>query len=155
LLNESCGGEVVHSDENQKYSGNLKIIQGEKSLKDFIEKTKKYQEVYFGDDIVFDQGDNILGNIELSTSSKTISLKNNALPNFSETNTQVDGVDEADITKTDGKYIYTISKSKKLFIFDASNPKDMKTVAKITAEKNESMREMYLFKNKLILISNY
>jgi uncharacterized secreted protein with C-terminal beta-propeller domain len=30
-------------------------------------------------------------------------------PEFSGTNNQVEGVDEADLLKTDGKYIYTIS----------------------------------------------
>ncbi|HIE36373.1 MAG TPA: hypothetical protein EYP89_03950, partial [Candidatus Omnitrophica bacterium] len=80
-----------------------------------------------------------LANLDTSNlpNLEVISFKKGTSSDFSETNTQVDGVDEADITKTDGKYIYTISKSKKLFIFNAANPKDMKTVAKITAEKNE------------------
>jgi uncharacterized secreted protein with C-terminal beta-propeller domain len=90
-----------------------------------------------------------------SVAVKMVSLEGGKISDFSETNTQVEGIDESDITKTDGKYIYTISKSKKLFIFDASNPEDMKTVSKITADKNEFMREMYIHKKRLILISNY
>ncbi len=39
-------------------------------------------------------------------------------PDYSETNVQVEGVDEADIVKTDGKYIYVISNNK-LHIIEA------------------------------------
>ena len=35
--------------------------------------------------------------------------------NYSKTNTQVKGVDEADIVKTDGNYIYLCSKSKSIY----------------------------------------
>ncbi len=165
LLNDSCGSKISTSEKNEKFSGNLKVAYGEKSLIDFIQKTKNYNKLSFGDNLVFGIGDNILENISAPQnylkrntslrSSDKISLEGISSSDFSRTNNQVDGVDESDISKTDGKYIYTISKSKKLFIFDALNPKGMRVVSKINASKNESMREIYLHKNKLILISNY
>jgi inhibitor of cysteine peptidase len=50
---------------------------------------------------------------------------------FSETNVQVEGIDEADIIKTDGEYIYTITDNT-LFIIEAGE--DAKVVSKFELE---------------------
>lgn len=50
---------------------------------------------------------------------------------FSETNNQVQGVDEADIIKTDGKYIYTVS-GKTLFIVSAGE--DAEVISRISLD---------------------
>jgi len=50
---------------------------------------------------------------------------------YSQTNIQVEGVDEADIIKNDGEYIYCISNAS-LFVLDVRDPHDMKVAAKIT-----------------------
>lgn len=51
-------------------------------------------------------------------------------PRYSETNVQVEGVDEADIVKTDGKYIYTLSKGRLVIAeaYPASNAKILSTL---------------------------
>ena len=49
-------------------------------------------------------------------------------PKYSETNIQVEGVDEADIVKTDGKYIYVIS-NKNLVIAEAYPAKEAKILS--------------------------
>ncbi|MBQ3901396.1 MAG: beta-propeller domain-containing protein, partial [Clostridia bacterium] len=48
---------------------------------------------------------------------------------YSKTNVQVEGIDEADVVKTDGKYVYAVSKSN-VYIFSAEDGK-METVATI------------------------
>ena len=52
--------------------------------------------------------------------------------NFSETNTQVEGVDEADIVKTDGKYIYILSqfpnRTVKIIDVTGEKPRQLKSV---------------------------
>ncbi len=50
-------------------------------------------------------------------------------PDYSTTNIQVEGVDEADIVKTDGKYIYTLS-GDKLIISEAYPPENAKLLSK-------------------------
>lgn len=55
---------------------------------------------------------------------------NGALDDYSKTNLQVEGVDEADIVKTDGRYLYIIANGR-LIIVDAINPADMKIVSEI------------------------
>lgn len=49
---------------------------------------------------------------------------------YSKTNIQVEGVDEADIVKTDGKYIYTIS-GNQIVIVDAYPAEEMNVVSRI------------------------
>ncbi|MEM3730708.1 MAG: beta-propeller domain-containing protein [Candidatus Bathyarchaeia archaeon] len=55
----------------------------------------------------------------------TIELK------YSTTNIQVAGVDEADIVKTDGKYIYTVSNNN-IFILEACPVEEAKIISKLT-----------------------
>ena len=70
---------------------------------------------------------------------------------FSTTNIQVEGVDEADIIKTDGKYIYSISDDSVL-ITNAENPENVEVIARI---KNGSSIpiDLLLYNNLLVVIS--
>ena len=65
-------------------------------------------------------------------------------PSYSKTNIQVAGVDEADIVKTDGYFIYILSSSKNsLYILDA-NPQNAKVLSKIVFDNSSSLAGMYL-----------
>ncbi|MGN0532361.1 MAG: beta-propeller domain-containing protein [Eubacterium sp.] len=64
------------------------------------------------------------------------------------TNIQEEGVDEADIIKNDGKYIYYATYSKVLIY------KGTKQIAKINADKSENINDMYLDGNSIILITS-
>lgn len=69
---------------------------------------------------------------------------------FSTTNTQVAWVDEADIVKTDGTYIYTYSQSRaSISIVRMSDTTLVKTIALPTDYSNV---QMYLSGNKLVLV---
>ena len=57
----------------------------------------------------------------------------NAAPDYSETNVQVAGVDEADIVKTDGQYIYVVSNNK-LHIIEAYPTEDAELVSSLELE---------------------
>ena len=72
---------------------------------------------------------------------------------FSITNIQVEGVDEADIVKTDGKYAYVIS-GNKAFIVDAYPSENMNIVSTISLEENENPIELFITENKLLLFTN-
>src|SRR3989338_3440327 len=65
---------------------------------------------------------------------------------YSKTNIQVEGVDEADIIKTDGLYIYTVTSGIISII-------DTKTMEKIT-EINGSASHIYVNSNKLVVFDN-
>lgn len=86
---------------------------------------------------------------------------------YSQTNVQVAGVDEADLVKNDGKYIYAVGNSYgyygvgpfsfnentgKVTILDAYPAPQMKEVSKITFEG--SAQEIFVYKDKLVVFGS-
>ena len=69
---------------------------------------------------------------------------------YSKTNVQVDGVDEADIVKTDGSYIYYITSGEIIIV----NATELKKVSEISYNEDEKFNplELYIRNNKLIVI---
>lgn len=81
---------------------------------------------------------------DTATTSKGSNTKD-----YSETNIQVEGVDEADIVKTDGDYIYSLSENS-VVITDVKNPENIKVTSKIY----EGIPiDLIIYKNKLVVIS--
>jgi uncharacterized secreted protein with C-terminal beta-propeller domain len=78
-----------------------------------------------------------------------------ASPDYSDTNDQVEGVQEGDIIKNDGKYIY-IKTGEKLKIID-SDPLNPKIVSTVNVPENTSVSEIYISGSKLVVIgqNNY
>lgn len=71
---------------------------------------------------------------------------------YSKTNIQVANVDEGDIVKTDGRYLYYIS-NPKVVIIDAENPEEMKIVNEIEYDPNEFYpSELYVNDDVLVVI---
>ncbi len=67
---------------------------------------------------------------------------------YSTTNIQVQGVDEADIVKTDGSYVYAIAKQN-LFIIQAIPEDQAEILVKIAFQSTP--QGMYVYKNRLVL----
>lgn len=73
---------------------------------------------------------------------------------YSTTNIQVENVDEADIVKTDGEYIYYVT-GNKVFIVDA---KELKIISNIEIREDKKMfnpQEIFINNNKLIVLGNF
>ncbi|MBU1103839.1 MAG: beta-propeller domain-containing protein [Nanoarchaeota archaeon] len=71
-----------------------------------------------------------------------------AASDYSETNVQVEGVDEPDIVKNDGKYIYTLS-GEKVVIVDAYPAEDMRVLSQIEFESD--VRDIFINGDKLVV----
>jgi uncharacterized secreted protein with C-terminal beta-propeller domain len=72
---------------------------------------------------------------------------------YSTTNIQVEGVDEADIVKTDGRYVYVVSNNK-VFIVDAYPAEGASIISEI--DPNGSVSEIFVNSDKLVLFGqNY
>ena len=71
----------------------------------------------------------------------------------SETTTQVEGVSEADIVKTDGEYIYYLNPENGIFriIKAGKSPKILSSV-KITNNEFPKVNEMYLIGNRVVIV---
>lgn len=74
----------------------------------------------------------------------------------SSTNVQVKGVDEADIIKNDGRYIYFMTDNK-VFIADCKKPENMNIVSEILINNSNDVHyynsEMFLNDNRLVVIT--
>jgi len=81
------------------------------------------------------------------------SAKKEVAYDYSGTNTQVEGVDEADLVKTDGEYIYKVN-ADRLLIIKAYPADKMQVVSTISFAQNFKPVEIFLYKDKLVLIGS-
>ncbi len=76
--------------------------------------------------------------------------------NYSETNTQVQWVDESDIIKTDWDYVYYYNSEKRaIFIIDAKDSANMKIVKQINLSKNMNSPVLYISQNRLVILASW
>ncbi len=125
---------------------------------------------YAADDMADTEGDSATGsysNTAPTTQNNATNKNSNALKQdtetaaeeseseHSETNTQVEGVDEADIVKTDGKYIYSFSASGgEIRIIKAGKTPELLKKIKVGTSDFSPLSDMYLASGKLIIIGN-
>ena len=94
---------------------------------------------------------NVLENIN-SLSGSNASTSTSTTKEHSTTNIQVENVDEADITKTDGDYIYSLSGSD-VVITNVQDPSNIKIDSKIQSEEDYNPEDLILYNDKLVVIS--
>ena len=73
---------------------------------------------------------------------------------YSETYKQLEGVDEADIVKTDGKYIYYLSDAEKELVICSAKDGKTKKISKIKIKGDVHPCEFFVKDNSLVLISS-
>ena len=100
---------------------------------------------------------NSSGDFGFPTSKDTIKGAENAADNSSsETYVQVGGVDEADIIKNDGKYIYTLRNGNDKILIYEPDGKNVKKLSEIAFDMDNGnyIVDFFLYKNNLIVQSN-
>ncbi len=135
----------------------IKKFENYDELKEFLEQGAVEPSYGFGYGRGIMQGEMMLDSAAAPMAMKSIEA-GQAIPeatglsagsdDFSKTNIQVEGVDEADIIKTDGRYIYAVSKNN-LFIVDAYPADNTKVLAKIAFESRP--QDIYINGNSLIV----
>ena len=129
---------TVHKD--------LQSVKSEKELKDYFVKLQKL--------MASNQSSIKFGLTEESeSSSKDSSGNSTEAGDYSETNNQVEGVDEADLVKTDGEYIYTIADGR-VIITDVRNPKAMAKIAELPYESSFYPMQLFLHEETLIVLGD-
>ncbi len=140
----------------QKNKINQPKINSEQIVQTSLAKVENFQNFY---NLLKNQSDEIAEqskytNTLESEANSTIQDVSIAQEEYSQTNTQTEGVDEADIIKTDGKYIYYIV-NQKVVIIDIQNSSNSKKISEIPFEtKDTSLRELYLNEDKLVVIAS-
>lgn len=81
------------------------------------------------------------------------STKSSSSNDYSTTNIQVENVDEADIIKNDGKYLYSLSDND-VIITNSEDPENISVASKITVSQGTPV-DLMIYNNKLVIISDY
>lgn len=133
----------------------LKIYEGDNSdLKEILARIvcMPFSMFYYDYDVI-EKVDNAgtRGDLIDSIGSTESSSSSSNTKDYSTTNIQVENVDEADIVKTDGDYIYSISEDN-VIITDVKDPKQPKIIATIKSENDDIPEDIILYKDKLVVI---
>lgn len=119
-------------------------------LKEYFETSRRsYEDVYFiEEEAVADSG---------ASAPKALSSRESSVSGsdeYSTTNIQVQGVDEADFVKNDGKYIYVVNDGS-IRIIEAYPASSMREIVRFDmSEKNMTPAEIYLSGDLLTVIGN-
>lgn len=87
-----------------------------------------------------------------SSSSSTPDGRGGGSNDFSETNVQVEGVDEADIIKTDGDYIYVIAKNN--LVIAKAYPPETAEILSTTTFENYYPQEIFIHRDTLVVFGS-
>lgn len=124
---------------------------------------KETNRYYFNDwtngGIVFDavsKGEMSVAPTESADAGSTGTQGNKESLSYSQTNVQVEGIDEADVIKTDGSYFYILNRTKNLISIVSAEAGKMGITAEINLNGSElgSAFEMYLTENRLIVLTS-
>lgn len=144
-INNNYNKSQVKLNEDNQIVESIKLekLGSFENLVSITKKIKSLNSNFISDSIgkLQESKDDVLNNIETSKE-------------YSRTNIQVENVDEADIIKTDGDYIYYISDNSKLAIVDAKDLNNLKLISEIKSQDNVKLIDMYINNNKLILLSS-
>lgn len=139
------------------------------SLKSFSSYDEIYSFLETSNPEAYRSAFNIFGFAPGLAGPRSLALKESAdsgSPDYSATNIQVEGVDEPDIVKTDGKYIYVVKEQddaylqgpfgyypkSKIKVIEAYPPSQMKQVSEITIDGTAS--EIFIHGNMLVVFGN-
>ena len=133
-------------DKRVEKVGNLSNIENFEELYAILKENAP--EYYYNNSI-----DMITDDIQESVNGEVSkSINTSSQEDYSKTNVQVEGVDEADIVKTDGRYIYYLKYSK-LNIIDTENGNKLLSTANLSFSSSSFYpREIYVKDDKLVVI---
>ena len=137
------------SQDKDQYTNSLQKFNSLAEVRAFLEKNADGNAYGYGGGIFFD-------NQVRTATSEAMPAKTDAgqsaTDDYSTTNIQVEGVDEPDIVKSDGKHLYVVGDNK-VFIVDAYPANAMKVLATINSSDNEYISQIFIADNKLVIFA--
>lgn len=143
------------------YAGSYDAV--EDALKEILERNEKQNSRYTTKSSMVDIAEDVVQEESTSNDAETSAVKNSetkkdASGDYSETNLQVQGVDEADVVKTDGEYIYRLreqageGKDKQILEILKADGKKIQKAGEYIFDSAERVSEFYLQDGMLIAI---
>lgn len=117
---------------------NLPVVGSMENLKKLLQETKNYEYAI-----------TVNGSAETAKAKEEANVRQSS--DFSATNVQVSGVDEADLVKTDGNYIYKVN-GDKIIIIKANPAEQMQVVSRINFANDFNAQELHLYDNSLVAV---
>ncbi|MGE6487206.1 beta-propeller domain-containing protein [Paenisporosarcina sp. NPDC076898] len=128
---------TVHKD--------LQSVKSEQELKAYFVKINKQR------DNMYAFPEEGAAESAMDSSAKSAPSSSGGEVEHSETNNQVEGVDESDMVKTDGKFIYSLLNGR-VIVTDIQNPANMKKIAELSYESEFYPTQLFLHENTLIVL---
>jgi len=138
----ASGSFVPDKIEPSGNVGSLSRFSSYDELKKFIQVLPEHGFYYYPSNAK--GGFNFLSDVAMSAT-----VEEGGTSDYSTTNIQVEGVDEADLVKTDGEYIYLVSREQ-VYILRAYPPEEARIVSTITMEKY--IIDLYIGGDKLVIL---
>ena len=135
-------------------SGEFKQADSEEELYKTLQELEMQTGSYArGGDIMLLEESAEIATMDAGAADTAANQKVTGEADYSQTNVREAGVDEGDVVKTDGSYLYILKSSGSVRIVDIRETK-MKEVAEIQPEKlNESIEDLYLDGDRLMLVT--
>ncbi len=180
LVNNTSSSTTMQAENNTSPASTTSILKSFSSYKElvgFIEKSSGREGYYIGPPLPrFTGGPLVTYSVATTVPTAAPVTQTVAVPeasereavgvSYSKTNVQVSGVDEADIVKTDGEYIY-LAKDNKIYIIKAYPPDQFKIISRIslpiligeqntsnvTVKKDVVVKGLYIYGNRLVVIA--
>ena len=135
-------------------SGEFKQADSEEELYKTLQELEKQTGSYArGGDVMLLEESAEITTMDAGAADTAANQKVTGEADYSQTNVREAGVDEGDVVKTDGSYLYVLKSSGSVRIVDIRGTK-MKEIAEIQPEKlNESIEDLYLDGDRLMLIT--
>lgn len=135
-------------------SGEFKQADSEEELYKTLQELEKQTGSYArGGDVMLLEESAEITTMDAGAADTAANQKVTGEADYSQTNVREAGVDEGDVVKTDGSYLYILKSSGSVRIVDIRGKK-MKEIAEIQPEKlNESIEDLYLDGDRLMLVT--
>jgi len=145
----------LSSLEGNPYSYNVNTFSSYDDLQDFLKNNLEINNYYgWG----FDDASQSRSMLESGTSKSGDSVpggnfESDGSVDYSETNIQVEGVDEPDIVKTDGTFLYVLA-NQTIFILRGYPAEDAVVLSKISIEDDVYLSNLFINDDALIVFGN-
>ncbi len=135
----------------KKLAVNLPLVGSEENLRNVLAKAVNFDNLQYRH--ALKSAPATTGALP-SVAENSASAADQTAKEYSTTNVQVLGVDEADIVKTDGNYIYQVN-NRRVMVTKASPPAEMKNVSMLDFNKEKFVpQEMYVDAKHLVIIGS-
>ncbi|MFS0690873.1 beta-propeller domain-containing protein [Sporosarcina sp. 179-K 8C2 HS] len=126
----------------------IESISSAADLKLYFERAKDIQSVSVSEDM---EESSDKGSMESAKAESSDAVGGG---DHSSTNIQVEGVDESDMVKTDGDYVYSVFGGTSVKVIDIRNPKKMKVAAEIKPNDDYYPTQLFLHDDLLIVLGD-